>query len=213
MMDAVRNEPLIQSLMRAGATKKIDAHSFEREANEHYVEPRWTDRVLFEGERFNGFIHDPCCGWGRIPWAAREAGYIGVTGSDIVDRSFEGVGIENFLETTEPRDNIVMNPPFNLQEEFIRHACSVSRYKVASIMLSRRLAAAHWMRELPLVQVWYLTPRPSMPTGTVVEEIMISLGKDPSGGTQDFVWVVFDIASAYMFPPKFGWLHRDRGAI
>lgn len=197
----------------AGALRRVDAHAFEREPYEHYVEMRWNNRVLFEAERFDGFIHDPCCGWGRIPEAARAAGHIGVTGSDIVDRGFAGCGIESFLETTDPVDNIVMNPPFDQSEEFIRHACGLARRKVASIMMGRRLAAAHWMRKLPLVRVWYLTPRPSMPPGQVAEDLMISLGKDPSGGSQDFVWVVFDKSVPPLTIPPFGWLHRDKGAI
>lgn len=196
-----------------GAVRKIDAHAFEREVHEHYVEMRWNNRVLFENVPFQGFIHDPCCGWGRIPEAAREAGYIGVTGSDVVDRGFAGCGIESFLEATEPRDNIVMNPPFEQSEAFIRRACLLAGRKVASIMLARRLAAAHWMRELPLTNIWYLTPRPSMPPGQVAEDLMISLGKDPSGGTQDFCWVVFDHEAGAGCESRAGWLHRDRGRI
>lgn len=198
--------------MPARALRKIDAHAFEREVNEHYVEQKWCDRVLFEAEPFEGAIHDPCCGWGRIPEAAREAEYV-ATGSDIVDRGFAGCKIESFLETSARRANVVMNPPFKLSEEFIRHACAVTDRKVASIMLARRLAAAHWMRALPLVQVYYLTPRPSMPTGQFAEELMISQGADPSGGTQEFAWVLFDMRQSVGCRTEFGWLHRDRGRI
>lgn len=199
--------------MKAGALRKIEAHAFERQPEEHYVEPTWVDRVLFENVDFSGFIHDPCCGWGRIPYAARAAGHVGVTGSDIVDRGFPGVGIENFLthEPPQPYDNIVMNPPFDLMRSFIERARKVSTGAVASICLTRRLNAASWMLDLGLSEILYLTPRPSMPPGRVAEEIAISLGTDPSGGQQDFCWVVFG-ANAGGFV-RVGWLHRDKGRL
>jgi hypothetical protein len=57
------------------ALKKLDAHVWEREANEHYVEPHWCSERLFEEEQFPGLIFDPCCGFGRIPESAKKAGY------------------------------------------------------------------------------------------------------------------------------------------
>lgn len=33
------------------ALKKLDAHVWEREENEHYVEPEWCSQRLFEEER------------------------------------------------------------------------------------------------------------------------------------------------------------------
>lgn len=202
--------------MDAGPLKKQrKSHIWAREKNEHYVEMRWCNRVLFQNVPFTGFIHDPCCGWGRIPWEARLAGHIGVTGSDIVDRGFEGGGIVDFLTTTEDHDNLVFNPPFNIMKRFIQHACAHTRGKVASIMQVKRLAAAHWMleRQLGLTEILYLTPRPSMPPGIVVEELMISLGKDPSGDNQDYCWLIFDPKRTEIRPPVSGWLHRDKGRL
>lgn len=198
--------------MKAGAIKKVDAHVFERQAEEHYVEMRWNDRVLFENEHFFGTIHDPCCGWGRVPEEAAKRGH-DVSYSDVVDRGFPGVVIEDFLRTPTRRKNIVFNPPFNIGKECIRHACNVTARKVAAIWPVKRLNASHWMRELRLERVWFLTPRPSMPPGIVTEELMISLGKDPSGGTVDFCWVVFNNSDDRVDEPRYGWLHRDRGEI
>lgn len=205
--------------MKPGAVKKIDAHAFEQQAEEHYVEEAWCNRVLFDEEVFIGTIHDPCCGFGRIPLAARAAGHKGVTGSDLVGRGFPGAGVFDFLGEferpdglIEQVDNIVMNPPFTLGEKFITCGLRVARRKVAAILPVRRLNAAwKWMAPLPLVQIWYLTPRPSMPPGHVAAELEAA-GKRPKGGKQDFCWVVFDHAYAGC-KPQVGWLHRDRGAI
>jgi hypothetical protein len=66
-----------------GAIKKVDAHAWEREANEHYVEPHWCSERLFDEEKMEGTIWDPCCGFGRIPDAAKKAGH-GIIATDIV---------------------------------------------------------------------------------------------------------------------------------
>lgn len=193
--------------------KEKDAHIFEREPNEHYVEMRWCNRVLFKNEHFDGFLHDPCCGWGRIPEEARKAGIKGVTGSDIVDRGFAGVGLQDFLKSSRVHDNLAFNPPFNIFEQFVAHALTHVRRKTAVMMQASKINAASWMRPMGLQHIWYLTPRPSMPTGIVVEELMISLGKDPSGGTKDYCWAIFDKTLPVVKFPTFGWLHRDKGVI
>lgn len=200
--------------MKAGAVKKIEAHAFEQQAEEFYPEPAWVDDVLFKAEVFDGNILDPCCGWGRIPRAAERAGYTGrVAGWDIVDRGHPGVIIQDFTRVPfhNSVDNLVFNPPFDLCREFIETALMVARRKVAAIMPCKRLNAAHWLAGLPLQHVWFLTPRPSMPPGKVVEELAISRGVEPSGGTVEFCWLVFD--HTYLGRPELGWLHRDRGTV
>lgn len=205
-------------ILPPGALRLRQSHIFEREEHEHYVEMKWCNRVLFENEHFEGFLHDPCCGWGRIPEAARAAGIKGVTGSDIVDRGFAGVGIENFLDTIKRHDNTVFNPPFNIFEEFVRHALKVTRHKVCVMMQTKKLNAAHWMRKAGLQHIWYLTPRPSMPPGHVAEQLLIGLadsGKsaEPSGDTKDYCWAVFDLDQPVAKFPTIGWLHRDKGVL
>ena len=202
--------------MKAGAIKEMDAHIFEKVQHEHYVENHWVDRILFDEVEFIGDIFDPCCGFGRIPEAARKAGF-DAGGSDIVDRGFPGTKIINFLDEYNhldghKTDNIVMNPPFEMSEQFIRKACRVARDKIASIYPTRRLNAAHWLTELPLQMVLYLTPRPSMPPGWMARQLE-AIGKDASGGKQDFCWLIFERVPSPMAKPRVGWLHRDKGLI
>jgi hypothetical protein len=86
------------------------SHIWEREANEHYVEPAWCSERLFQAEEFRGAIHDPCCGFGTIPESARRAGLI-ATASDLVDRGYAECRIENFFDVDDVFGNIVGNPP------------------------------------------------------------------------------------------------------
>ena len=87
-------------------------------------------------------------------------------------------------------------------QEFCEHALDLEASKVAVICLVRRLNAARWLQELPLIRIWLLTPRPSMPPGS-----WIAKGNKPGGGTQDFCWLVFE--RGYAGEPTIGWLHRD----
>ena len=98
--------------------------------------------------------------------------------------------------------NIVCNPPFDIFEQFANKALEIARRKVAMIWLVRRLNAARWLEQTPLVRVLLLTPRPSMPPGHT-----ITAGKKPGGGTQDFCWLIWD--HAHIGKPELGWLRRD----
>jgi len=72
----------------AGAKAELAAHVWDREANEHYVEPEWCSQRLFEEERFYGGVWDPCCGFGRIPDSAKAYGPI--YASDLIERGYVG---------------------------------------------------------------------------------------------------------------------------
>ena len=180
------------------------AHIFDRETHEHYVEPEWCSKRLFEVEKFAGAVWDPCCGFGRIPDAARERGNL-TWASDIVGRGYQHLdGVLDFLESTRCHGNIVCNPPFDKFKEFALHALEIAERKVAMIWLVPRLNAARWLQDTPLARVWLLTPRPSMPPGHV-----ISAGGKASGGTQDFAWLVWDKGRPEIKLPTMHWLQRD----
>lgn len=189
-----------------GGKKKLDAHIWAREENEHYVEPEWCSRRLIEEEGFEGAIWDPCCGFGTIPKAALAAGFA-VTASDLVDRGYKGDSFHviNFLGTLGGCDNIVCNPPFNIAEEFALHALKLASRKVAMVFPTARLNAAHWLRATPLKRIWFMTPRPSMPPGHV-----IMAGGKVGGGKMDYCWLVWD--AEHWGPAQARWLRRDNEA-
>jgi hypothetical protein len=158
-------------------------------------------------------VLDPACGWGRTLQAAKAAGYTPI-GADIADRRRDPQAFDdfpfmacNFLIDVPVRWawSVICNPPFDHVEEFCERALAVATFKVAMLMLQRRLPAARWLRRLPLESVYLLTPRPSMPPAS-----WIAAGNEPGGGTQDFAWLVFNKQSAIDREPRLRWLHRDR---
>jgi hypothetical protein len=197
----------------ASAAPKL-AHIFQREPHEHYVEPEWCSVRLFDAECFGApgaCVLDPASGWGRILRAAAAAGYTPIA-SDIVDR-LDRRGLErvtfnvcDLLKTSPVRSvwSVVCNPPFDCVENFCRRGLEVATFKVAMICPLRRLPAAHWLRRMPLESIYLLTPRPSMPPGS-----WITNGNSPTGGSQDFCWLVFNKQSTTVGLPRLRWLHRD----
>jgi len=185
----------------------VDAHLWAKDPREHYVEETWCDTRLFDEEPFTGSIIDPCCGWGRIPQAAIAAGY-NAFGSDIVNRGYaDRVANLDFLKfdaTNHAKvDNIVMNPPFTKGRAFVEKALTITTGKVASIFPIRRMPAmGKWIAKTPLLRVWLMTPRPSMPPGSYIKA-----GGKIGGGTVDFAWLVF--MAGYEGKPTIEWLHRD----
>lgn len=189
------------------ARRERDSHIFERQIHDHYVEEQWCDDRLFDVETFEDGIWDPACGFGRIPEAARKRGHR-VAYSDIVDRGYDPFNMKverDFLESNKKIGNIVCNPPFNIFEQFARHALELAAHKVAMIWLFRRLPAARWLVRTPLARVWLMTPRPSMPTGE-----HITNGGKVGGGTQDFCWLIWE--QGHVGRPVMDWLHRDPSA-
>jgi hypothetical protein len=78
-------------------------------------------------------------------------------------------------------------------------------------MPTRRLnAAGVWLQLLPLARIWYLTPRPSMPPADMFLEYE-RRGREPSGGQQDFAWVIFE--RGHQGLPTVGWLPRDESRL
>lgn len=184
----------------------LKAHVWEREVNEHYVEPEWCSERLFDEEPFVGQIWDPCCGFGRIPASAEKWGHKHIYSSDVVDRGYAGLNeIIDFLKCDDAQasPNIVCNPPFNIASQFALHALALGMTeKVAMVFPTARLNAAHWLRGTPLVRVWLMTPRPSMPPGHT-----ILAGQKPGGGKMDYCWLVWE--RGFSGSPGMKWLRRD----
>ena len=175
------------------------SHVWARSDDDWYVEPEWVSERLFQAEPFEGDVWDPCCGTGRIVQAACAAGHRSY-GSDIARRA-PAYGVLDFFRLKTPRDNVVCNPPFDIARQFAEHAVRLARGKVAIVFPTARLNAARWLQDMPLRRVWLLTPRPSMPPGSV-----IMAGEKPGGGKMDFCWLVFGPGTG---APEIRWLHRD----
>ena len=179
------------------------ANIWPPEPDGFYIDPSWCSERLFASERFTGSVWDPAVGIGRIAEAARHAGY-STYATDIADRGYQHFdGCGDFLRCEQARgDNIICNPPYHICRAFLEHALKLARERIAMIWLARRLNAARWLADTPLVRIYLLTPRPSMPPGHI-----ILAGAKPRGGTQDFCWLVFD--HRHTGAPELRWLHRD----
>jgi hypothetical protein len=210
----LKEAPMIQRVRHS--------HIFSKEKLGHYPEPAWCSEQLFAVEKFGPkgcLILDPACGWGTILQSAQRAGFQ-AAGTDIAPRWQDGpirlraasLKQHDFLNSSLPLKwrpmSIVCNPPFDHVDDFCIRALSIAKYKVAMLCLLRRLPAAHWLQSLPLQTIYFLTPRPSMPPGE-----WIAAGNKPGGGTQDFVWLVFNKQQPpFNAWPTFKWLHRDGAA-
>ncbi|CAM5769892.1 gamma-glutamylcyclotransferase [Bosea minatitlanensis] len=186
------------------------SHIWDRDEHEHYVESAWVGRRLFQVERFEGEVCDPCCGFGNMMEGARAAG-LEICPFDIVDRGYEHqIGTRDFLASRGQFANFATNPPFDRIQEFTEHAVRLAERKVAVVFPTRRLnAAGAWLQLLPLARVYFLTPRPSMPPGHIYRET-IAKGREPSGDTKDYAIAVF--IKNFEGEPVMRWLHRDGGA-
>lgn len=183
----------------------LNAHLWERDPDDWYVEPEWCSKALFAAERFAEFVVDPCAGTGRIVAAARAAGY-SAQGYDLRGPRGGGglVGAEAqpYQETIrwagwkigrhEPHPDfygkvsIVTNPPYRETCDIVDTALLYG-HDVAVFVETRALAGkARWLAERPLAAVHILTPRPSCPPGAA-----IVAGVSAGGGRQDFCWLVF----------------------
>jgi hypothetical protein len=183
--------------------RPLGAHIWAKDPAGFYVEPSWCSQRLFAVEQFDGPIWDPAAGTGRIPEAARRAGYKTIA-TDLIDRGYPQLDrVIDFFDCEHPLGaNIVCNPPFTVCDRFVRHALNLACDAIAMIWLTRRLNAARWLIDTPLARVCLLSPRPSMPPGHVILS-----GKKPGGGTQDFCWLVW--RHGHQEPPELRWLHRE----
>ncbi len=176
-----------------------------RAENEWYVEPSWCVNALATVERFS-HVYDPACGCGTIPKAFAELG-IAAQGADIVDRGFGKQ--RDFLVDDLPFAGglqIVCNPPYLRGEgtiSFIERALDIGFEKSCfivneSFLFSRRRMTL--FERWPLIRMWLLSDRPSMPPG----DLLASGAIEAKGGTANYVWLVFD--PKHTGSPACGWI-------
>jgi hypothetical protein len=180
-----------------GKAARKDAHLWERDPHDWYVEPKRATLQLLTREAFPGWTHDPCCGGGNIVETLLAAG-CAATGSDLVQRTAAPwfVGTNDFLEGGLPYkpDNIVFNPPFYKAkgaEAGIRRALSLVPGKVAAFIDARFLQGSARAKGLyqdhPPSRIWTITPRLSCPPGT-----FLANGGKAGNGSSDWLWLVWD---------------------
>lgn len=110
-------------------------------------------------------ISEPACGDGAMAEVLKQYGH-DVMSSDIRHTGY-GCGGEDFLKSDGDYDAIITNPPFNVSEEFIRHAIPQARV-VAMVLKSQYWHAKKrtaLFKEFPPAYVLALTWRPDFMGG------------------------------------------------
>jgi hypothetical protein len=191
--------------MTSAEPRTRNSHIWARDPNDWYVEPEWCSLRLFQEEKCEGAISDPACGRGTIVISALKSGLC-AAGSDLVDRGFDSTLTPcDFLLTDIRAVNIVSNPPFDLAAKFVEKALKLAERKVAMLLPAIWVQGdkrSRWLQSTPLRRVYFITPRPSMPPGQVVEA-----GGKPGNGTTDYAWFVW--LRGYDGAPEVRWLRRD----
>jgi len=97
-----------------------------RRPHDFYPTPPHATQALVDRERFTGLILEPACGDGAIVRVLHKHGY-DVEATDILDGN-------DFFERTEAASNIITNPPYRQNLDFILHAKKVAANKIAMLL-------------------------------------------------------------------------------
>jgi len=134
--------------------------------------PEGTRRLLAV-EKFEGGIWEPACGAGDIVKELLAAGYADVLATDLIDRGHGQGGIDFLLDYQTTADNIVTNPPYKFDDEFVWHALNRSRRKVAMLLRLGWIAGSKrrkFIESTPLARVLIFSGRLQMQRGRLPEK-------------------------------------------
>lgn len=199
--------------LAAGGRGNPRASGYERADADWYREPGWLVDALLDAEPIVGAVHDPACGGGTIPSRCLARG-IPATGADMHDRGY-GLPGSDFLAvdaSLAPFDNIIVNPPFSLAQEFVEQALKLASRKVIII---QRLAFAEGQKRrrmfeaTPLKKIWISSKRACMPPGAGFtdgqrDQWGALKTQDGRGGAIAYAWFVWE--RGYIGRPEVGWL-------
>lgn len=184
----------------------INRSSEYRPDDDHYPTPREAVYPLVRHLALPKLIWEPACGEGHIASVLGEYGY-DVVATNLVDRGYGETGID-FLSTKQPRAKcLVTNPPFALDEEFVRHALDLGVDIACFFLRLKFLCGADRYRLIN-------GPTPPALVLTFIERIKFFAGdtpkdEQPGWNTEDFAWFVW--RKGFIGKPTVDWLSRDDG--
>ena len=144
----------------------IGAHNVsaeDRAENDFYATDPEAAEWLIKIEKLNQRIWEPACGMGHLSKVFVDHGYT-VLSTDLVDRGYGIAGVD-FLKTNDMwKGDIETNPPYKLEEEFIKHALDhvLDRAKVCMFLKIQFLegkARKKLYEEMPPKTVWVSSSR------------------------------------------------------
>lgn len=161
----------------------------KRDRDDFTPTPPEGTRRLLAVEKFEGNIWEPACGTGDIARELEAAGY-DVLATDLIDRGHGKGGIDFLLDYQTTADNIVTNPPYKFDDEFIWHALNRSRRKVAMLLRLGWITGGRrreFIEKTPLARVWIFSGRLQMQRGRLPQ-------KGDGKTMVDNAWFVWDKA-------------------
>jgi hypothetical protein len=122
-------------------------HSYVERAADLYETPVCAVEALRQVERLPNYIWEPACGPGAIAKVLQAHGHT-VLASDAMDYGWGHI-VEDFFSLSFCCDAIVTNPPYQLAEEFVRHALKLSSPLVIMLL---RLAFLESVRRTDILE-------------------------------------------------------------
>lgn len=180
-------KPASQETAGTHATGRGSSAKHSERGADLYETPRCAIDRLIDHEPLPMKIWEPACGRGAISEPLKESGRE-VHSSDILDYGY-GIGRVNFLETNRAPfgfDCIVTNPPYKLDDEFVRHGLTL----VPRVIVLMRLAYLQADMRFDLMndhleRLWVFKDRLPMMHRDGWE------GKKVQSGSIPFAWFVF----------------------
>ena len=141
-------------------TAVMQRHSWADRGNDLYETPSVAIRALIatgEVERLGAPVWEPCAGRGAILRELKAAGFLSIA-QDLVAYDGADEGIEtpiDFLFERAARGPIVTNPPYKIQDQFIRHGLSLGVPVIVLLRLATLEGAARTdLIDIHLRRVW-----------------------------------------------------------
>lgn len=123
--------------MKDQPTKKITSRNLAgssegRPEADFYPTPSDAVEALLQRETFEGTIWENSCGDGAICKVLDAYGYKNVLATDLIDRGY-GEAPHDFITSEYTADNVIMNPPFSMAQEFVTLSLARTTKKVAML--------------------------------------------------------------------------------
>ena len=129
-----------------GVNKQLNTKN--RQENDYYSTPPAAVEHLLKYEKFSKEITEPAVGGGAIAEVLKRHGHT-VQAIDIIDRGYPGTVIKDFLKYPHKITNdIITNPPYNIQTEFVKKCINTTTGKTALLLKLQFLESIKRYKEI-----------------------------------------------------------------
>lgn len=179
-------------------SRNLAGSSAGRPEMDFYPTPPDAVFALLDNETFEGSIWENSCGDGAICRALEERGYRDIIATDLADRGYGEAG-HDFITSPYRADNVVMNPPFSMAQQFVELSLARTTSKVAMLGKIQFLEGQKrkpFFANTPLARVYVFSKR--------VQFYRDGIKGNYSNSTMCFAWYVWE--HGYDGDPIIKWL-------